>query len=144
MNIMARNKKNVLNQSVKEPVIKEELEVVEELTQEDMDMDKYDMTVHSEVHPPVKEQKSAQEEISLKDSMEKVVEEISLKVSGEKLAEVIKEKEEKAIINKEEIKDTKVEEIVAPRSVRDLSKDMVGKMSQKELRMFRRTGMLPQ
>ena len=139
---MARNKKNVLNQSVKEPVIKEELEVVEELTQEDMD--KYDMTIHSEVHPPVKEQKSAQEEFSLKVSGEKFAEEISLKVSGEKLAEVIKEKEEKAIINKEETKDTKVEGIVAPRSVRDLSKDMVGKMSQKELRMFRRTGMLPQ
>ena len=33
----------------------EEVVDEEELTQEDMDMDKFDMTVHSEVNPPVEE-----------------------------------------------------------------------------------------
>jgi hypothetical protein len=74
---MKKSKKNVLNEVPEEP--KEELNVVvpeevveeleknhgidvieevkkiaeEELTQEDIEMDKYDMTVHSDVHPPI-------------------------------------------------------------------------------------------
>ena len=130
---MGRKKKSVLNQSVKEPVIKEEPEVVEEITQEDMDMDKYDMTVHSEVHPPIKEQKSAQDEISLKDAKE-----ISLKVSGEKLSEVLEEKKAEAVV-KEEIEEPVVEGITITKP----SKEQLSKLSKSGLRWYQRTGMLP-
>jgi hypothetical protein len=124
---MGRKKKSVLNQVVKEPVIKEEPKKEETKG-----------LVYSEdyVEDPTIERTLVEKlpstaifEMSLKDIEEsKEQEEISLKVSGEKLAEVLEEK--------------KVEEVMELTILRP-SPAQLAKLSKAGLRWYQRTGMLP-
>ena len=131
---MGRKKKSVLNQGVKEPVIKEESkeeskglvygeDYIEDPTIERTLVEKSPATVL--------------EEVSLKD-VKKDSNEISLKVSGEKLAEVLEEK------NVEEVEEPVVEEPVVDRLIIiKPSKEQLSSLSKAGIRHYRRTGMLP-
>ena len=136
MNIMARNKKNVLNQSVRESVIKEEPKKV--VSEGLVYGEDYVEDPNIERKLVEKSPASVIGEISLKDSMEKVVEEISLKDSGEKLAEVIKEKEVKPVV-KEVVENPVVEGIVIIKP----SKEQLLTLSKAGYRWYQRTGMMP-
>ena len=115
---MANKKRSVLNQIFEKTKVEPKEEIVEELTQEDMDMDKYDMTVHSNVHPPVEESK-----IIIGDN------EVAMKPTK-------KVEESKIVFSNKPIEINLLpEDEAAPRTIESLSK--------KEYRWFLRTGTMP-
>ena len=131
---MPRKKKSVLNQKAEEP---KEVMKTEEVS---------DDSVVGWVNPELK--KDSTEEIikeleknHLVDAEEEV-KEISLKVSGEKLSEVL---EKKAVPEepKEEVVEEKVDETPRPAGVRSLDKDVLKRLTHRELRLYQRTGILP-
>jgi len=138
---MGRPRKNVLNQKRKKAKVepKEEVakllspdiisvqpigvsgETVFEMTQEDIEMDKYDMTVHSEINPPVVE-----------EPKENVLEAKIIIGGNELVTKSIKEeKEPKIVFTNDPI------EIEIP------EKPLTRTLTGKEIRRFQRTGIMP-
>ena len=133
---MWRKKKSVLNQVVKETVIKEEPIVATPEQIEGMEEEgvkEIAKLVDEKIQDDLQTLSEPKEEISLRKQ-----EEISLKVSGEKLAEVLEEKKVEAVTD-EEVKEPVVEGIVIIKP----SKEQLAKLSKAGLRWYQRTGMLP-
>lgn len=142
MNIMGRNKKNVLNQVAKEP---QEKEISVKVTEETIDKLK---EVHDLDAVEVAKEMASENFNVPKENVKVIISEseqaeISLKVSGEKLAEALEKNKRVDEELEEDVEEEVVEEVPRPAGIRSLDAETRNRLSRSELRFFQRTGILP-
>jgi len=124
---MARKKKPILNQVVDKPIV----EVKAEGKVFDSLQSFYNTDVVEEL------EKAVEKELNPESDM------ISLKDSGEKLAELKGKENITPEDSEEDVEEEFIAAVPRPAGVRSLTKDVRNSLSRNELRLFERTGKLP-